>query len=203
MARPFFFLSLEWRKRVWWPFHRNHVQQNWQKLSSVNELLTSYKEVFNNLPLTWIPAPSKHHVCFTWPWAVRRNFEPKQRKNWDWKLLKDKQCEEIMFLFQLTVRLIKSRLQYINGRLLTTSLWLVNSLLTLDSFCRFCYTGFLWKGHQTLFFPTQWQKEKRSGHARLIMWFNEGHDSTIKLNYPCITQSIIYIISFNMFMCLW
>jgi len=41
-------------------------------------------------------------------------------------------------------------------------------LLTLDSFCRFHRTKFLWKGNQTLFSqsPTK-KKKKRSGHARL------------------------------------
>jgi len=85
----------------------------------------------------------------------------KQNKSWDWKLPKDKQWEEIMFLFWLTVRLIKLRLQYINDRLLNTSSWLVNSSLTLDSFCRFCCTGFLWKDHQTLFFSDPITKRKK------------------------------------------
>jgi len=49
----FLFVIGEEKKRVWWLFHRNPVQQNRQKLSSVNELLTNHKEVFNNLPLMY------------------------------------------------------------------------------------------------------------------------------------------------------
>jgi len=43
---------------------------------------------------------------------------------------------------------------------LFSSIQLVNPSLTLTSFWRFCRTEFLWKGYQTLFFPTQTQKEK-------------------------------------------
>ena len=41
---------------------------------------------------------------------------------------------------------------------------LVNASLTLTSSWRFCHTEFLWKGYQTLIFPTQTQK-KKSGQA--------------------------------------
>jgi len=64
--------------------------------------------------------------------------------------------------------IIRPRLPRITRRSLDKSFRLVSASLTLASIWGFYRTEFLWKGNQTLFFPTHTQKKKkRSGDARL------------------------------------
>jgi len=83
---------------------------------------------------------------------------------------------------------------HISGRLLNTSLWLVNSSLTLDSFCQFCCTGFLWKGHYP-FFSAPMTKRKKSGHTRLT--HTHGHHIISFITLVCSYKWQIHLKQFN------
>ena len=73
---------------------------------------------------------------------------------------KQAQVRPIWLLDMWAAGHLRRHSQVVN-KLVNKSFWLdPNASCTLASSWRFCRTEFLWKGYQTLFFPTQTQKEK-------------------------------------------